>query len=574
MVESVFCHMLFYNYRNQYMELSEFVSQYRTYPVLFIGSGFSKRYLQDMPDWNGLLESIATELWENDRMYIDIKDKYRGEGGTFDFKKIGSHIDQKFTQILRDEKPSKFEAVNQSWYEDQKNGGIASRLKLYIANRFQEKVKHKIQNNQIDNELSLFRKAKDKFSSIITTNYDTLLEELTGFNPLIGNDILLSNPLQAIYKIHGCVRSPKDIILTEEDYTAFDERYELIRAQLISLFIHNPIIFIGYSIGDENIQKVLRTIFSYVSYDSELGKKVASNFLLVEYDRGNEETIIEDINFQLRDNSYIVIKKVKTDNYSALYDSLSTLDLPVSIVDQKRIRNIIRGIEEGGAIRVHIEKDWDNISATDRIIAIGSLSKISLIEMYDKNEIITYYFDIIEQRNVSALSVLPNIHINRTEFFPVFGFSTLTNEVDFLETGKEQQVNKLRETLSRIEFAVNNSHTTMESVLNDRSIAKSYKNSAILKAVATKQIPLYEVKRYYQKINWENLSQIERTDVRKLICLYDIMEYASAEFEQHISPLLADAEVGEDVVEGVVAGDVATCDFADGGNGLSEVECQ
>ncbi|KGN75281.1 hypothetical protein HQ40_06360 [Porphyromonas gulae] len=38
--------------------------------------------------------------------------------------------------------------------------------------------------------------------------------------------------------------------------------------------------------------------------------------------------------------------------------------------------------------------------------------------------------------------------------------------------------------------------------------------------------------------------------------------------------LLADAEVGEDVVEGVVAGDVATCNFADGGNGVPEVECQ
>ncbi|WP_185711474.1 SIR2 family protein [Tannerella forsythia] len=523
------------------MELSEFISQYRTYPVLFVGSGFSKRYLQDMPDWNGLLQSIATELWEDDRIYIDIKDEYRGEGGAFNYKKIGSHIDQEFTRILKEENPTRFEAVNRSWYDEQRNGGVASRLKLYIASRFQEKVNHKIQDEKLNRELSLFRKAKDKFSSIITTNYDTLLEELTGFNPLIGNDILLSNPLQAIYKIHGCVKSPKDIILTEEDYTSFDERYELIRAQLISLFIHNPIIFIGYGIGDENIQKVLRTIFSYVSYDSELGKNVASNFLLVEYDKGNEKTIIEDINFQLRDNSYIAIKKVKTDNYSVLYQSLSLLDLPVSIIDQKRIRNIIRGIEEGGAIKVHIEKDWDNISTADRIIAIGSLSKISLIEMYDKNEIITYYFDIIEQRNVSALSVLPTIHINKTEFFPVFGFSTLTSEVVFLEIGKEQQINKLKETLSKIEFGVNNSHTSVESILTDNSIAKSYKNKAILKAVATRQIPLQEVKRYYQRINWENLSQIEKTDARKLICLYDIMEYAPDEFEQHILPLLTDA---------------------------------
>ena len=53
------------------------------------------------------------------------------------------------------------------------------------------------------------------------------------------------NIKERLYKIHGCVKSPKNIILTEEDYTSFDERYELIRAQLISLFIHNPIIFAG-----------------------------------------------------------------------------------------------------------------------------------------------------------------------------------------------------------------------------------------------------------------------------------------------------------------------------------------
>ncbi len=50
----------------------------------------------------------------------------------------------------------------------------------------------------------------------------------------------------------------------EEDYDYFDNKYELIRAQLLSLFIHNPVIFIGYSISDRNIQQILKTIFSYV----------------------------------------------------------------------------------------------------------------------------------------------------------------------------------------------------------------------------------------------------------------------------------------------------------------------
>ena len=85
-----------------------------------------------------------------------------------------------------------------------------------------------------------------------------MIETLFEFNPLIGNDILLSNPYGSVYKIHGCVDAPDKIIITQNDYNLFNRRYELIRAQLLSLFIHNPIIFIGYSIGDENIRNILK----------------------------------------------------------------------------------------------------------------------------------------------------------------------------------------------------------------------------------------------------------------------------------------------------------------------------
>ena len=53
----------------------------------------------------------------------------------------------------------------------------------------------------------------------------------------------------------------EQIVITAEDYERFDKKYELIRAQLLSLFIHHPIIFMGYTITDENIRAILQTIF-------------------------------------------------------------------------------------------------------------------------------------------------------------------------------------------------------------------------------------------------------------------------------------------------------------------------
>ncbi|WP_323862793.1 SIR2 family protein [Xenorhabdus szentirmaii] len=135
---------------------------------------------------------------------------------------------------------------------------------------------------------------RKSISSIITTNYDTLIEQFFEFEPLIVNSILLSNPYGSVYKIHDCVSTTSELTITESDYNLFDSKYELIRAQLLSLFIHNPVIFIWYSISDRNIQQILKTIFSYVPTNSEIANKIRINFLLVEYEKDSQSTTISE----------------------------------------------------------------------------------------------------------------------------------------------------------------------------------------------------------------------------------------------------------------------------------------
>ena len=122
--------------------------------------------------------------------------------------------------------------------------------------------------------------------------------------------------------------SPETIIITEEDYKTFDKKYELIRAQLLSLFVHNPIIFLGYSIGDRNIKDLLKTIFSYVDYNSP-ERQNKGQFSLVEYDSEsmNHEVVEHDIDM---DNQTIRINKIKTDDFTSIYQAIASLLLPVS----------------------------------------------------------------------------------------------------------------------------------------------------------------------------------------------------------------------------------------------------
>ena len=61
---------------------------------------------------------------------------------------------------------------------------------------------------------------------------------------------------------------------------------------MLSIFIHNPIIFLGYSVSDENIKNILKTIFTYVRPNTEQAEKIRSRFLLVEYEKDSENDII------------------------------------------------------------------------------------------------------------------------------------------------------------------------------------------------------------------------------------------------------------------------------------------
>ncbi|MGL5124147.1 MAG: hypothetical protein ACRC6K_08385 [Fusobacteriaceae bacterium] len=55
------------------MKIDEFISQYKNHPILFIGTGFSLRYLINSFTWNNLLENLAIEMHGNNEKYLDIK---------------------------------------------------------------------------------------------------------------------------------------------------------------------------------------------------------------------------------------------------------------------------------------------------------------------------------------------------------------------------------------------------------------------------------------------------------------------------------------------------------------------
>lgn len=494
------------------MDIKDYVEQFTNHPILFIGTGFSMRYIENSFSWNELLEHLAYELKDDESYYLDLKYKYQQH-----YPKIATSIEEEFDRVLMENLTEKFKDTNKQFYNYIKKDIHVSRFKIYLSRVLSD---YRIKKDMY-NEILELKKVRKNISSIITTNYDTFIEDIFEFNPLIGNEILLSNPYGSVYKIHGCVKYPDKIIITHDDYERFEKRYELIRAQLLSLFIHNPIIFLGYSVSDDNIKKLLRTIFSYVNPNTDEAEKIRNNFLLVEYDEGSQNTTITDHDIDIEDFPTIRINKLKTDNFLVLYQELSDLILPISAMDIRKVQSIVGDIYKGNTgIQVNITENIDDLSNDEKVLVIGSDKTVNYI-FHTTSEIMEKYFKIIDEANYQLLRLIDKHKISSTQYFTIYGFSNINSDLKSIDRLKEIQESKIQGIVDKyVDFG--QEHSTIIDIMKDEKIAKTRKNYAIALGIYYGRLDLDDVEKYLRNFDGDKNS----TEYRRILCFYDYKRYS------------------------------------------------
>lgn len=114
------------------------------------------------------------------------------------------------------------------------------------------------------------------FSKIFTTNYDTLLESSYQQNEInvVRTDkdcTYLEKPV-SIFKVHGDFTDPDSVIITSDDYEKFkgswpnQAMWDLVKTE----FLTKNILFIGYSLEDDNILQLIKFISESVN-DNQKG---------------------------------------------------------------------------------------------------------------------------------------------------------------------------------------------------------------------------------------------------------------------------------------------------------------
>ena len=88
------------------MNIQEFVRKFKNYPIMFIGTGLSIRYLSVSYSWENLLKKIASEFESNEEYYLDVKSECM-TSNVCDFAKMATILERDFNKYLQNNRNGK-----------------------------------------------------------------------------------------------------------------------------------------------------------------------------------------------------------------------------------------------------------------------------------------------------------------------------------------------------------------------------------------------------------------------------------------------------------------------------------
>lgn len=333
--------------------------------TFFVGAGVSA--LSSAPDWKGLINAFCGEIGRKQKLKDDesfSSDEYLQIPQMY-YYSINKD-DTKYMKFVKDQ--------------------------MHLAS---------LRPNPIHSEMLKLTPA-----SFITTNYDTLLEDAAvqycqSFKvvscdkkvPTIFGD-------RAILKMHGDFES-NNIVLKEEDYLGYSEKFKLIETLVKSIFATNTVVFIGYSINDYNIKLILN--WTKALLGSEFRKPIfirASKTCLKDEEKQYHESrglsVVECIKLAPGETEYLplyqsvfdALKKMSDDNldglseeegYNSLYMRLQPLDQLFTV----RVRDVYKKL--GGHVK--IGADGEVYSSGDNCILLKKFYRINQMTDQQRNRL-------------------------------------------------------------------------------------------------------------------------------------------------------------------------------------------
>ncbi|VXC43920.1 SIR2 family protein [Chryseobacterium sp. 8AT] len=514
-------------------ELKSHLQKFNTSPILFLGSGFSRRYL-NLPTWENLLIEMSEQL------KLQKPFEYYKSNANSQMPEIAKIMGDDFNEIwwndpFFEESRNKFKSNATTKY---------SPLKFEISRRILENTEF-VEDEVIEKEIRLLKKIN--IDGIITTNWDVLCEAIfPEFSKFIGQEELIFSELLAvgeIYKIHGCSTKPNSLVLTSDDYDNYETRNPYLAAKLLTLFIENPVIFIGYSLDDENIQSILKSIIKCLTKDKV--EKLKDRLIFCQWTN-------EKIDFQINDSTILIsdtvipIKLIKLNSFVELYTVLANTKrkLPIKVLRQMKgmVYDFVKSNNSKQKIFVTDNlEEIENLHNAEFVYGVGLKDKFSAVGIKGV-ELIDVLEDIIKDNkwnsNLMSKLCLPNLNGKYIPYFKHLSIAgvlinnEIAEDIDIPEFSPEfiSKVNSIKvedfypsKNYQKHKELINDKYQTLQELLDDNNVALH--QLVYIPLLDPEKIDLAVLESYLQN----NIKLLRDSKLgsffRKLVCLYDFLKY-------------------------------------------------
>ncbi|KFM92948.1 SIR2 family protein [Paenibacillus macerans] len=306
------------------LKIAEILKGSTSLPFLFVGAGMSMRYLSTQ-NWEGLLRHFASFVDSTPLAYEKFLNKARQHIQASGRESTKNTLNTTIADLIENEfndnwfTDSRFEESRKNHHEIIRTG--VSPFKLEIALHFKKMNLDSIPEKYSKEITLLKRLGKKSIAGIITTNYDLFLDTLyPDYTTYIGQEELIfsqSYAINELYKIHGCSTNPASIIINTQDYQNFEKKNSYLAAKLMTIFVEHPIIFLGYSLDDENVQAIIKAIVDCLS--EEKLNMLRDRLIFVDWTPDHLGMSVYPYSRDFGYGKVISMTKVITDSYEELY---------------------------------------------------------------------------------------------------------------------------------------------------------------------------------------------------------------------------------------------------------------
>ncbi|MDO5861899.1 MAG: SIR2 family protein [Thermoplasmata archaeon] len=263
-------------------------------PILWVGSGISKRYVEGFQTWDELLSSVAGKFGISPGMYAAIRMEASREvedpkrSPDLVAMKTASKLSSRLISMISDGSIEPTDILSENDAELFLRG--VDPIKLLVC----ASIRNVTFRKDMEIEIELFSRLRESVPAVVTTNYDTVVEMLFGEEFKVFSDVddyygLDSMGVGEIYKIHGTVSKPRSIFLLEEDIKEYQHTRPVISSKIISLMCESPLLILGHSMDDSIIRDTIADILD--CFSGGKAAEVSRNIVCVRYSDEDEVTM-------------------------------------------------------------------------------------------------------------------------------------------------------------------------------------------------------------------------------------------------------------------------------------------